>query len=520
MQSNTSDDEDLHMQSNTSDDEDLHMQVEDHKHDHAYAVPIRSLKQKHEDHAHNGSDDIAAVLSPDPDVETNKNRSDDIAAVLSPDPDVETNKNGSDDIAAVLSPDPDVETNKNGSDDIAAVLSPDPDVETNKNGSDDIAAVLSPDPDVETNKDDNSTSVDMQSPGSQSQQPDLDNNQLHPGYQVVFDNVNIYQKRRHKTSQNKNEQHNLVQLYAVLDRINCEDLPDEAPILPDVRELGRDTWWLPATEQLQMKQEIEVLISRVITDYLKCLKHLKPIVQQHIPHKNSTQTVIKSDVNKLGLLKLDEMQSGDMIEIMTTVEDQCCPKTMERLYQILLGGDGLSTFNAWSAKRGRADGFNATDSLAGIIPKPEDWHEGVICLQDVFTYGYIHKSTCEKGTLYNLREVFDRRGVKASAKNAVNDNREFLKFITHGYVVLAAMQVLGIDEFEESPVGIPSQQDPVEVRQAYLQEISSAIVDRFVFPHGFFHLVVVQQIIRKITSTTTSVLSCGKDSWTSLDWMP
>ncbi|XP_072019454.1 uncharacterized protein [Amphiura filiformis] len=233
-----------------------------------------------------------------------------------------------------------------------------------------------------------------------------------------------------------------------------------------------------------MKQEIEVLISRVITDYLKCLKHLKPIVQQHIPHKNSTQTVKKSDVNKLGLLKLDEMQSGDMIEIMTTVEDQCCPKTMERLYQILLGGDGLSTFNAWSAKRGRADGFNATDSLAGVIPKPEDWHEGVICLQDVFTYGYIHKSTCEKGTLYNLREVFDRRGVKASAKNAVNDNREFLKFITHGYVVLAAMQVLGIDEFEESPVGIPSQQDPVEVRQAYLQEISTAIVDRFVFPHG------------------------------------
>jgi len=84
--------------------------------------------------------------------------------------------------------------------------------------------------------------------------------------------------------------------------------------------------------------------------------------------------------------------------------------------------------------------------------------------------------------MYNLREVFDRRGVKKSAKDAVHDNREFLTFITHGYVVLAAMQVLGLDEFEGVPVGI--KHDTVEERQRFLAKVSSAVVEKFVFPHG------------------------------------
>ena len=82
--------------------------------------------------------------------------------------------------------------------------------------------------------------------------------QLHPGYQIVFDNINVHQKRRHKTSTNKNVQHNLVQLYAVLDRVNCEYLPDDKPILSDVKALGRDAWWLPADEQQLIKDEINV----------------------------------------------------------------------------------------------------------------------------------------------------------------------------------------------------------------------------------------------------------------------
>ena len=98
-----------------------------------------------------------------------------------------------------------------------------------------------------------------------------------------------------------------------------------------------------------------------------------------------------------------------------------------------------------------------------------------LTIQDVFKHFYNTKSAREKGTLYHLRELFDRRGVKTSAKDAVKDTREFLQFITHGYVILALMHVLGIDK--ESLCDVPSEKDSLEVKHNYLNTICSTVVN-------------------------------------------
>ena len=82
--------------------------------------------------------------------------------------------------------------------------------------------------------------------------------QLHPSYQIIFDNVNILKKVRHKTTSHQNKQHNLVQAYSVLDRVCCEDLPNESPILSDIKNLPSSTWWLPEDEEAAIKEEIKV----------------------------------------------------------------------------------------------------------------------------------------------------------------------------------------------------------------------------------------------------------------------
>ena len=105
-------------------------------------------------------------------------------------------------------------------------------------------------------------------------------------------------------------------------------------------------------------------------------------------------------------------------------------------------------------------------------------------MQDTFKVFYKTQSVREKGTLYHLREFFDRRGVKASAKDAVNDNREFLHFVTHGFVVLAFMHVLGIDNLEGIPCDCPSESDSTEAKQDYLHALAKEVVDSLVFPCG------------------------------------
>lgn len=83
----------------------------------------------------------------------------------------------------------------------------------------------------------------------------------------------------------------------------------------------------------------------------------------------------------------------------------------------------------------------------------------------------------EKGTLYQLREFFDRRGVRKDAHNSVHDSREFLRFVTHGYLVLAAMEVMNIANKDE----IPSNFTHSEIEQKIkLQNTAEEIFDKFV----------------------------------------
>jgi len=75
------------------------------------------------------------------------------------------------------------------------------------------------------------------------------------------------------------------------------------------------------------------------------------------------------------------MYTDQMVDIMYEAQ-QYCPKTpYGNLQPIPFGGDGLSVIKSFTAKRSRLESFHQKDKLAGLIPKPEDWHAGVIVLQ-------------------------------------------------------------------------------------------------------------------------------------------
>ena len=50
----------------------------------------------------------------------------------------------------------------------------------------------------------------------------------------------------------------MITAYSVLDRVNCEHLPDDHPILSDIKQLSRDAWWLSESNQMKIKEELKV----------------------------------------------------------------------------------------------------------------------------------------------------------------------------------------------------------------------------------------------------------------------
>ncbi|VDI17823.1 Hypothetical predicted protein [Mytilus galloprovincialis] len=173
-----------------------------------------------------------------------------------------------------------------------------------------------------------------------------------------------------------------------------------------------------------------------------------------------------------------------MIEVVQHLQ-QYVPKTNDgKLIPIMLGGDALSVERGEAASRARMDAITEEDRLEGFTRKSEDWHGHVISLQETFNLLYKGTSSGEKGTLFQLRNLFDRRGVKSQVSSAVNDDREFIRFSTQGYAVLAAFEVLNINSADELNVHIENLKTN-EQKKKFLEKLSSDIVERSVATETF-----------------------------------
>ena len=104
----------------------------------------------------------------------------------------------------------------------------------------------------------------------------------------------------------------------------------------------------------------------------------------------------------------------------------------------------------------------------------------------IWSLFYSTSSSSEHGTLYQLRNLINRRNVVAKPMKDFNACDDFFITVLTGHIIAAAMKVLHID----SPSGIPEGalfnagnlwMESKEERQSVIESISSEIVDSFNF---------------------------------------
>ena len=64
---------------------------------------------------------------------------------------------------------------------------------------------------------------------------------------------------------------------------------------------------------------------------------------------------------------------------------------------------------------------------------------------------YKTDSSMDAGTLYQLRNLINRRNVISSPENDVNSCEEFLMIVVKAHVVAAAMEVMGMTDLNDQP---------------------------------------------------------------------
>ena len=120
-------------------------------------------------------------------------------------------------------------------------------------------------------------------------------------------------------------------------------------------------------------------------------------------------------------------------------------------------------------------------------------------LQDTFDEFFTGKSAAEKGTLYHLKNLLNQRSVKRDIGKCFNHAAEFLDFTTEILLVLLALETLKMENIESIPKDGPKPSDSREIKQDYLDKVSSEIVD------AIWHETDTKTLLKEIEKETSEI---------------
>lgn len=109
------------------------------------------------------------------------------------------------------------------------------------------------------------------------------------GRKITFDNFDIYQEVHHMTEQHQNKDKHYVTVMSTENRISGAHLRRNEPVC-DIATLENGKCVPNQTDHQKQKENYVVLVSRILTANIPCLKHLEEAVTKHIPHRYQMET--------------------------------------------------------------------------------------------------------------------------------------------------------------------------------------------------------------------------------------
>ena len=115
-------------------------------------------------------------------------------------------------------------------------------------------------------------------------------------YDITFDNLNQKVHVRHHRKGAHTQQLNMVQAFATRDRVPSGHLSDTEPTANDVRNITTEQFLPNQKDEEDLKEEMVIMVKRILTKRMKAFNHLEDKVVQHIPHEYSKESSLKSHI--------------------------------------------------------------------------------------------------------------------------------------------------------------------------------------------------------------------------------
>ncbi|KAK3724040.1 hypothetical protein QZH41_020320, partial [Actinostola sp. cb2023] len=187
----------------------------------------------------------------------------------------------------------------------------------------------------------------------------------------------------------------------------------------------------------------------------------------------------------LGIIFQNENVNEEMLSILQSFHDYLPTTGEDQFDSQLFAGDQLTVERATNVITSVSNGYSAKDRLEGIHLQLGDWHAAVKMLDLIYCRFYSTKSDGDQCTLYSDRTLINRRNVTQDPHANYRSDRDFFLLILQSRVIVAAMNVLGLDKKDSKPTRFVIPDDistyPKLQKLEILHKAASMVVDKFIF---------------------------------------
>ncbi|XP_072182209.1 uncharacterized protein [Diadema setosum] len=299
-------------------------------------------------------------------------------------------------------------------------------------GADGSTPIIEPHP---TSDDNTPTSPD-------AEKADMSSN--HVGFTMMVGNVD----QPAGTKPTSTDPLNLFQCYAAMDRVPCFHLSDVHPSIEDIEAISEEVF-LPSKKDVELlRMEYLVTIKRILSSHIPVFKKMKTV--DHIPHPHAAETKKKSKIFPFGILQKTGSKVSKMADVLDHLTQYVPKDSSSQPIPLLLFGDQESCERHRDAQDALENEELEWDRLSGLHPAIQEWNKRVLTLQDDFALLYNIRSMRSSGTLSFIKKHFGFITVNEKIPICFDDATSLLRFTTEGYVLAAALHLMGITSVHEA----------------------------------------------------------------------
>lgn len=326
------------------------------------------------------------------------------------------------------------------------------------------------------------------------------------GFTMCWDNVGKKVITRRPNENVKNRYINMALGYIAVNRVPSTHLPWKNENLIKAANIPIASFIPGEAEFRSLRGRMQVIVGRMLTRHIPWYKeHFSKYSLAHIVHEHTLESTYKSLLINLGVFNEEPSSTQGAIGIYTRLQNYV-PVIDGKPCQVVVFGDGLSCERGNDAQRARSNGLDPLERLEGLEPAAQEFHKEMLLLQDYFDDFFKGSSAADRGTLCQIKNMFNYRQVKADISDNFAHSWELMCLITETFVCLLAMEIQGFTEHASRPATAPDGLEDAseEVKSDFFKKICEEVVKTA------WHKLDVERL-QNDDGTGPPIFCCGED---------